>query len=355
MAKDYYEILDINKDANTEEVKKAYRKKAMQFHPDKNPDNKEAEAKFKEVAEAYDILSDDSKRANYDRFGKTSNPFGGGGSGGFSGHGFSMDDIFSQFGDVFGDAFSRQYSGQKRQKRGSDLRMKVSVTIDEVLKGTTKKIKYKRQDKCVTCDGKGGSDVKNCLSCNGVGKRVVVQNTPFGQVRQEAPCPDCNGVGTVIRNACKDCSGSGTVVKEQTVDLEIPAGVESGMQFTMTGFGNYTLGGTPGNLQIIIDEVLEYYFKRQDNNLIIEKEISVIDAIIGCKVIVKTPHGNLDINIEPGTQHDSKIRINGKGTPHMHYGIGDLYIIAKIKMPKSITTEEKYILEKLKKSNTFKV
>ena len=350
MAKDYYEILGVDRSASSDQIKKAYRKMAMKYHPDKNDGDTEAEAKFKEVSEAYEVLSDDNKRANYDRFGTTD-----GFSGGFNGgHGFSMEDIFSQFGDVFGDAFGRRYGGQKRQKRGSDLRMKVSVTIDDVLKGTTKKIKYKRQDKCGTCDGKGGTDIKDCLSCKGTGRRVVVQNTPFGQIRQEAPCPDCQGSGKVIRNVCKDCNGHGTNTIDQTVDIEIPAGVESGMQFTMTGFGNYTRDGIAGDLQVIIDEVVENYFKRQDNDLIIEKEISVIDAIIGNNIIVKTPHGDLNVKIEPGTNHGSKIRISGKGTPHMHYGLGDLYVIINIKIPKEITLEEKFILEKLKNSNNFK-
>jgi molecular chaperone DnaJ len=350
MAKDYYEILGVDKSANSDQIKKAYRKMAMKYHPDKNPDNKEAESKFKEVSEAYEVLSDDNKRSNYDRFGKTD-----GFSGGFNGgHGFSMEDIFSQFGDVFGDAFGRKY-GQNRQKRGSDLRMKVNVTIDDVLKGTTKKLKYKRQDKCSPCNGKGGTDIKDCISCGGLGRRIVVQNTPFGQIRQEANCTDCQGSGKVVRNVCNSCSGSGTSTIEQTVDIEIPAGVEAGMQFTMTGFGNYTRDGIAGDLQIIIDEIVENYFKRQNNNLIIEKEISVIDAIIGANVTVKTPHGDLNVKIEPGTNHDSKIRINGKGTPHMHYGLGDLYVIVKVNMPKEITLEEKFILEKLKGSNNFKV
>jgi molecular chaperone DnaJ len=350
MAKDYYEILGVDRSSNSDQIKKAYRKMVMKYHPDKNPDNKEAEGKFKEISEAYEVLSDENKRSNYDRFGTTD-----GFSGGFNGgHGFSMDDIFSKFGDVFGDAFGRRY-GQKRQKRGSDLRMKVNVTIDDVLKGTTKKLKYKRQDKCSPCDGKGGTDIKDCLSCKGTGKRVVVQNTPFGQVRQETYCPDCQGSGKVVRKVCNSCSGSGTNTVDQTVDVEIPAGVEAGIQFTMTGFGNYVRDGVAGDLQIIIDEIKEDYFTRQNNNLIVEKEISVIDAIIGSNVDVRTPHGNLNIKIEPGTNHDSKIRVNGKGTPHLHYGLGDLYVIVKVKMPKEITLEEKFILEKLKGSNNFKV
>jgi molecular chaperone DnaJ len=350
MGKDYYEILGVDKSASSDQIKKAYRKMAMKYHPDKNSGN-DAESKFKEISEAYEVLSDDKKRSNYDRFGTTE-----GFSSGFNGgHGFSMEDIFSNFGDVFGDAFGKRYSGQKRQKRGSDLRMKVNVTIEDVLKGTTKKLKYKRQDKCETCDGKGGTDVKDCLSCDGSGRRIVVQNTPFGQIRQEVPCPDCGGTGKVIRNVCKDCNGHGTNTIDQTVDIEIPAGVEAGMQFTMTGFGNYTRDGIAGDLQIIIDEIKEDYFTRQNNNLIIEKEISVIDAIIGSNIVVKTPHGNMNIKVEPGTNHDSRIRINGKGTPHIHYGLGDLYVVFKVKIPKEINLEEKYILEKLKDSNNFKV
>jgi molecular chaperone DnaJ len=355
MSKDYYNILGVNKGASDDEIKKAYRKAAMQWHPDKNPDNPEAESKFKEAAEAYDVLSNPEKKSNYDRFGSADSPFGGGGNpfGQNYGHGFNMDDIFSQFGDIFGNFGGRRT--QKRQSRGSDLRLKVTLNIDEILNGTTKKIKYKRQDKCGTCEGKGGTDVRECLSCRGSGQRVVVQNTPFGQIRQETTCPDCSGSGKRIANACGVCKGSGTELKEQVVDVEIPKGVSSGMQLTMQGFGNYARDGISGNLIIIVDELREFYFKRDSNNILVEKEISVLDAIIGSNIKVKTPHGDIPITIEPGTEHGKNIRVYRKGIPDINLGLGDLIINIVIKIPKNISNDEREILEKLKESSNFKI
>jgi molecular chaperone DnaJ len=358
MAKDYYNILGINKGASDDEIKKAYRKKAMEFHPDKNPNNPDAESKFKEAAEAYEVLSDSNKRSNYDRYGTADgpgNPFGGGG--GFNGgHGFSMDDIFSQFGDIFGNFGGRNRNQQQqKQRRGSDLRIKVNITIDDVLKGCSKKVKYKRQVQCQPCAGKGGSDIRTCIPCNGSGRRVVVQQTPFGQIRQETGCPDCQGSGQQIFNKCKVCYGDGTILKEEVVDIEIPAGVSAGMQLSMKGMGNHIKDGIAGDLQIVIDEILEHYFKRDKNNILVDKEISVIDAIIGGKVLVKTPHGDVSLNIEPGTHHGSIVRVSGKGVPDFNYGLGDLFVTILIKIPRHITLEEKYALEKLKSSNNFQV
>jgi molecular chaperone DnaJ len=358
MSKDYYKILGVDKGASEEEIKKAYRKKAMEFHPDKNPDNPEAETKFKDAAEAYDVLGDAQKRNNYDKFGTADgNPFGGGGNpfgGGGFGHGFSMDDIFSQFGDIFGN-FGNQNGNRwkQRQKRGSDLRLKISLTIDEILKGTVKKLKYKRQDTCNSCNGKGGTDVKDCIPCSGSGRRTVVQNTPFGQIRQESLCPDCQGSGKRVSNACGVCSGNGTVTKEQVVDVEVPVGVSAGMVLTMPSFGNHVRDGVPGDLQIVIDEIREFYFKREHNNILIEKEISVIDAIIGSHIRVKTPHGDVPITIQPGTEHGSTLRVRGKGIPDINLGLGDLIVKISLKIPKNISLDEKYVLEKLKNSKNF--
>jgi molecular chaperone DnaJ len=351
MAKDYYKILGIDRGASKDEIKKAYRKMAIKYHPDKNPDDKSSEAKFKEAAEAYEVLSDDSKKANYDRFGtsdNSGNPFA-------SGFGYDVNDIFSQFGDIFGDAFGRRYGNQRRQSKGSDLRIKVSLTIEDIINGSNKKIKYKRQSTCNTCDGKGGKDIRDCLVCNGSGRRQVIQNTPFGQIRQEAYCNDCSGTGKQIINECNDCRGEGTKVKEEIVDIDIPAGVHSGMKLSMHGYGNHIRDGIPGDLIIIIDEVKEFYFKRENNNIIVEKEISVIDAIIGSQIQVKTPHGDIPISIQAGTQHGHKIKINGKGIPDMNLGLGSLYVIININIPKEINLEEKMILDKLGKSSNFKV
>lgn len=353
MSKDYYKVLGVDKSASDDEIKKAYRKMAMQYHPDKNPDNPEAESKFKEAAEAYDTLSSPDKKSSYDRFGSSENPFGGGGNP-FGGGGFNMEDIFSNFGDIFGNSFNQKYGGgQRPQSRGSNLRIKVSLTINEILNGASKKLKYKRQDKCQPCDGKGGTDVRSCIPCNGTGQRTVIQNTPFGQVRQVTSCPDCAGGGQVVKDKCKSCNGDGTVLKEETVDIQVPIGVSNGMQLSMNGYGNYSRNGQPGDLHIIIEEIRENYFQRENNNIIVERKISVIDAIIGANIRVITPHGEIPITIDPGTEHGKVVRVSGKGIPDIQYGLGDLYIKISVKIPKNISMDEKYILEKLKNSKNF--
>ena len=351
MSKDYYKILGVERNASEDEIKKAYRKMAMKYHPDKNDGDAESEAKFKEIAEAYDILSTPDKKSNYDRYGSVN---GGGPFGGGFGD-FDMGDIFSNFGDIFGGAFNQRYGGQKTQSKGSNLRIKVSLTIDEILKGTNKKIKYKRQDKCDTCSGKGGTDVRNCMPCNGSGHRTVVQNTPFGQIRQTTTCPDCGGSGQQVHNKCRDCKGDGTILREQTVDVDIPAGVSNGMQMNMPGYGNHIRNGVAGDLHIVVEEIRDNSFVREGNNIIVEKTISVIDAIIGTNLKVSTPHGEIPITIEPGTEHGKVIRISGRGVPDIQLGMGDLYIKISIKIPKKIDLDEKHILEKLKNSRNFKI
>jgi|SaaInlV_100m_DNA_2_1039680.scaffolds.fasta_scaffold07014_4 molecular chaperone DnaJ len=361
MAKDYYNTLGVDKTASEDQIKRAYRKMAMKHHPDKNPGNAESESKFKEAAEAYDTLSSKEKRESYDRYGPGGSPFGqgnpfsngGGGDGGQYGHGFNMEDIFSQFGDIFGSG--GQFGGpkQRRKNRGSDLRIKVTLSIEDVLNGTTKKIKYKRQDSCNSCSGKGGSGVKDCIPCGGRGSRVVLQQTPFGQVRQQATCPDCQGGGKQISNKCGVCHGSGTSVKDEVVEVDIPAGVSAGMQLNMRSYGNHVRDGVPGDLHIMIDELREFYFKRDSNNLIVEKEVSVIDAILGAHLKVKTPHGELPITIDEGTPHGRTIRVSGKGIPDVNLGLGDLFVVVNIRIPTKISMDEKYILEKLKRSKNF--
>jgi molecular chaperone DnaJ len=233
--------------------------------------------------------------------------------------------------------------------------MRVILTIDEILKGAKKKLKYKRQVSCNTCSGKGGTDIRSCGSCNGSGRRVVVQNTTFGQMRQEIRCSDCRGTGKTINNMCGSCHGDGTNLKEEVVEVEIPAGLSNGMQLNMHGYGNHTRDGVPGDLHIIIEEQKEFYFKRERNNLIVDKEISIIDSILGANLNVKTPHGEIPITIESGTEHGRNIRISGLGVPDVSLGLGDLYVVVKIKIPKLITDEEKSILEKLKDSKNFEV
>ena len=342
---DLYNILGVDRNANEEQIKKAYRKKAMEFHPDRNPGNPEAEVKFKEAAEAYDTLSDPNKKSNYDRFGSGGNPFGGG-----HGHGFDMNDIFSQFGDIFGGAFNRT---QKRQSKGTDLRIKVTLNIQDILNGCDKKLKYKRHDKCNSCNGKGGENVTNCGSCNGRGSRIISQITPFGEMQQEVNCQDCRATGKVVKDKCGQCNGEGTKVTDQVVDVTIPAGVSNGMQLNMQSYGNHTRDGIPGDLFIIIEEEINNSYKRENNNIIIDKTISVIDAIIGSNIKVETPHGEISLNIEPGTEHGKVSKINGKGIPDINYGLGDLYIRLSIKIPKNIELDEQLILEKLKKSKNF--
>ena len=358
MSKDYYKILGVDRNASTDEVKKAYRKMALKYHPDKTNGDVESESKFKEAAEAYDTLSSPDKKANYDRYGSSANPFGGGGGNPFGnqqGHGFNMDDIFSQFGDIFGNSFNNRYSGggQKRQSKGADLRIKVSLTIEDVIKGSVKKIKYKRADKCEPCSGTGGTDIRDCLPCGGTGQRTVLQNTQFGQIRQQTYCPDCSGSGKKIVNKCNICNGDGTNLKEQVLDVDIPSGLASGMQLNMNGYGNHVRNGIPGNLIIIIDEIREKYFNREGNNIVIEKNVSVIDAIIGSLVKVTTPHGEVTVTISPGTQHGEVLIIRGKGVPDYNLGLGDLLIKVNIKIPKNIEMDERFILEKLRTSKNF--
>ena len=351
MSKDYYNILGVDKNASEDDIKKAYRKMAMKYHPDKNPDDKSSEEKFKEAAEAYDVLSTPDKKKNYDTFGSSNgNPFGGQQQ---YGHGFNMDDIFSQFGDIFGGSFNNKYS--KRTQRGSDLRVKVQLSLDEILKGTKKKLKFKRNDKCPTCSGKGGTDVKDCLGCNGTGQRVVVQNSPFGQVRHATTCGNCSGSGKVVHDKCKSCHGDGTYVKEEVVDVEIPAGVSGGMQLSMSQFGNYARDGVHGDLQIFIEEIPDPIWKREGNNLKCEITISVLDAILGRKMDVLTPHGKIQLNIDEGTDSGRIFKFDHKGIPDINYGLGDLYIKVNVKIPKKINPEEKFILEKLKNSKNFNV
>lgn len=348
---DLYNVLGVDRNATEDEIKKSYRKKAMEYHPDKNPGNTEAENKFKEISSAYETLSDPDKKSNYDRFGTTDskqqgNPFGG------QGFGFNMDDIFSQFGDIFGE---RNQQRQQRQKRGSDLKIRLSLNIQEIINGCTKKIKYNKHDSCKSCDGKGGSDIKECTSCKGSGERVIVQNTPFGQMRQATHCNDCRGTGKQITNKCGVCHGDGTVLKEELIDVTVPIGVGNGMQLNMKGYGNAILNGVPGDLHILIDEIKESYFIREGGNLIVEKEISVIDAIIGSNVSVKTPRGEEIITIEPGTQYGRIIRVSSKGVPDVNLGLGDLIINIKVKIPTNINNDEKNILEELKKLQNFSV
>jgi molecular chaperone DnaJ len=353
MNKDYYNILGVDKSASEDEIKKAYRKLAMKYHPDKNNGDKASEEKFKEAAEAYDILSTPDKKKNYDTTGSpNASPFGGGGQHQY-GHGFNMEDIFSQFGDIFGGSFNNKYG--KKQQRGSDLRIKVQLNLEEILKGAKKKLKFKRSDMCGGCQGKGGTDIKDCLACNGTGQRVIVQDTPFGQVRQASSCGNCAGSGKTIHNKCRSCNGDGTQSKEELIDVEIPAGVCSGMQLTMANHGNYTRNGINGDLQILVEEIPDPIWRRESNHLKGEVSISVLDAILGKHMDILTPHGKIQVHVEEGTESGKILRFAHKGIPDINHGQGDLFIIINVKIPKKINPEEKSILEKLRSSRNFNV
>ncbi|MBO5874830.1 MAG: molecular chaperone DnaJ [Rikenellaceae bacterium] len=362
--RDYYEVLGVERSANEDEIKKAYRKAAIKFHPDKNPGDKEAEEKFKEAAEAYDVLSNPDKRARYDRFGHEGMSGGGfGGGGGFSGGGFSMEDIFSQFGDIFGGhfgGFGGFGGGQRGQRvnRGSDLRIKVKLTLSEVVNGTVKKLKINKNVACDSCGGSGAKDEHSrttCSTCNGSGYVTRVVNTFFGQTQTTQPCPTCGGEGKVITTPCDKCKGEGVVKGEEIVEIKIPAGVADGMQLSVSGKGNAARrGGVNGNLLVLIEEIPDKELLRDGNDLIYNLEISVPQAILGASIEVPAVDGRVKIKIEPGTQTGKVLRLKGKGVPDLNgYGRGDLLVIVDVFIPKNISSEEKELIEKLAKSKNF--
>ena len=330
MSKNYYDILGVKKDATQDEIKKAYRKMAIEHHPDKGGD----ENKFKEAAEAYEVLSDTEKRRNYDVYGSSDGQR-------FQTHGFSMDDIFSQFGDIFGGGFSQHYQ-RSQPKRGRDLRVQIQVTLSDVIFGADKKIKYRRDIKCTPCNGKGGTDVRDCLACNGSGYRTVSQQTPFGRIQQTAPCNNCNATGKNVFNKCGKCHGSGVVSSEETIDVHIPAGVGNGMNLSMQGQGNFVRDGLAGDLHILIEEIPDPKFKRHGNDLYCEEWISIPDAVLGTTLNLKTPNSDVDIRVEPGTESGKVFTVSGKGVPNLSqngrvYGSGNLNIQVNVKIPKNLT------------------
>jgi molecular chaperone DnaJ len=343
---DYYKILEVGKDANQDEIKKSYRNLCKKYHPDVSREEN-TEVKFREIQEAYDVLSDEQKRREYDTYGSSGgNPFGGGRH---QSHGFNMDDIFSQFGDIFGGRYGQP---KQRTRKGNDLRVQLTVNLEEVIMGCTKKVKYKRQVPCTPCNGKGGSELKNCLSCNGTGQRNVTQQTPFGIVTQTMPCNNCNSSGQIVSNPCKSCKGDGTVLTEETIDINLPKGVASGMNLTMQGNGNHVRSGQPGDLQILIDEIKHPKFRREGNDLHCEEWISIPDAVLGRKLNIPTIQGDVNLTIEPGCESGKVFNANGKGVPVLAnngqiYGTGNLYIRVNVKIPKTISDEEKEIYLKL--------
>ena len=366
MKRDYYEILGVAKSASAEEIKKAYRKVAMQYHPDRNPGDKAAEEKFKEAAEAYEVLNDADKRAQYDRFGHNAFGPGRGGNGGFGGGGMNMDDIFSQFGDIFGDdAFgsffgsNRRSSGTRgRGSRGSNLRVKLKLNFEEIAKGATKTIKVKKHVRCTTCQGSGAKDknsVQTCGTCGGAGQVKRVQNTFLGQMQTVTTCPTCNGEGTTVTSKCTACKGEGRVYGEETVTIEIPAGVQDGMQLSIAGKGNAgERGGSPGDLIVLIEEEPHPQLHRDGLNVAFDLYISFPDAVFGTQVEVPTIDGRAKIKIPAGTQSGKIFRLKGKGFPAVNsYERGDQLIHVNIWTPQHVSNDERTMLEKMNKSANF--
>ena len=365
--RDFYEILGVAKSAGADEIKKAYRKVAMKFHPDRNPGDKEAEDKFKEAAEAYEVLSDTDKRARYDRYGHAG--VGGAAGGGFGGGGMNMDDIFSHFGDIFGggggggfgDFFGGGGNGRGRSQgvRGSNLRVRIKLTFEEIAKGATKNIKVKKYVHCNTCNGSGAKDassIQTCTTCHGSGQVRKVQNTFLGQMQTVNTCPTCHGQGSTITSKCTSCKGDGRVYAEETVTIDIPAGVQAGMQLSLSGKGNAgERGGMAGDLIVLIEEEPHKELQREGLNAVYDLYISFTDAVFGINIEVPTIDGKAKIKIPAGTQSGKILRLKGKGFPdvHNHYHKGDQLIHISVWTPQHLSPEEKDALEKLKDSNNF--
>jgi molecular chaperone DnaJ len=359
MAKrDYYDVLGVTKNATEDEIKKAYRKMAMKYHPDKNQGDKAAEEKFKEAAEAYDVLGNASKKQKYDQFGHAGfSAGGGGGHGDFS----SMDDIFSAFGDIFGGGgFGGGSSrGGRRVNRGTNLRIKVKLDLNEILTGVEKKIKVNKYVSCVPCKGTGaqnGSGFSNCNTCRGTGQVTRVVQTMLGQMQTASTCPGCGGEGQIIKEKCKSCYGDGIVKGEEVISINIPAGVAEGMQLSMQGKGNAAArGGVPGDLLIVVEETEHPTLKRDGNNLLYNLFISVPEVILGTSAEINTLDGKAKIKIEPGTQSGKVLRLRGKGLPNINgYEKGDLLVNVNVWTPQTLNKEEKQLLEKLRDSENFK-
>ena len=345
--RDYYEILGISKNASEAEIKKAYRKLALQYHPDKNPDDAKAEEKFKEAAEAYEILSDANKKARYDQFGHA----GMNGGGGFGGGGMNMDDIFSQFGDVFGGGFGggRGRSGGQRTIKGSNLRVKMKLTLEEIAEGVKKKIKV---NKLVNAEGVTS---KTCTTCNGQGRVTRMTQTFLGNMQTQTTCPTCQGAGKMIDYKPADADANGLKRQEEVIEIDIPAGVEEGMQLSVTGKGNAgPFNGIPGDLIVVIEEIQHDTLRREGDNIHYDAYINFADAVLGESIEIPTISGKAKIKVEPGTQSGKMLRLKGKGLPQLQgYGTGDLFVHINIWTPTRVSKEEKELLEKLQNSENF--
>lgn len=345
--RDYYEVLGVSRSASDSEIKKAYRKLALKFHPDKNPGDSEAEEKFKEAAEAYEVLSDSEKRSRYDQFGHA------GLGGGFGSGGMNMDDIFSQFGDIFGSAFGGgSFGGSRggpRVTRGTNLRVKMKLTLKEVAEGVHKKIKV---NKLVNAQG---VTYKDCPTCNGTGRITRVSQTFLGAMQTQTTCNTCHGSGKRIDTKPDDADANGLKRQEEVIELDIPAGVMDGMQLSVTGKGNAgPFGGIPGDLIVVVEEIPDENLTRDGEHLHYEAYINFVDAVLGSSLEIPTVSGKAKIKVEPGTQSGKVLRLKGKGLPVLQgYGNGDLFVHINVWTPKKVTKEEKEILEKLRESESF--
>ena len=366
MAKrDYYEVLGVDKNASANDIKKAYRKLAIQYHPDKNPGDKEAEEKFKEAAEAYGVLSDPDKKTRYDQFG-FEGLGGAGGAGGFSGAGMDINDIFSMFGDIFGgrggfggfSGFGGGGSSRPAKFRGSDQRVKVKLTLQEIANGVTKKFKLKKYVPCTHCNGSGAENgaVETCPECKGTGRVVRTQQSIFGMMQTEVACPHCNGQGKIIKNKCKYCNGDGIVMGEEIVEVNIPAGVYEGMQLSMRGKGNAGKhNGIPGDLLILVEEEKHPTLVRDENDLIYSLLLDIPTAALGGFAEIPTIDGKAKVTIDPGTQPGKVLRLRGKGLPSINgYGKGDIVVNISVYIPEELSRDEKKAMEEFRESENFR-
>lgn len=364
MAKrDYYEVLEVSKDASLADIKKAYRKQALKYHPDKNPGDAVAEEKFKEAAEAYEVLSNEQKRARYDQFGHS----GVSGAGnGFGAGGMTIEDIFAHFGDIFGGSFGgfggfgsgRRGGGGRRVNKGSNLRVKVKLTLEEIASGVEKKIKVSKYIACKSCGGTGAADsssYSDCPTCRGTGQVTRISNTFLGQMQTSSTCPACGGEGKVITKKCSSCYGEGIVKDQEVISIKIPAGVAEGMQMAVSGKGNAARrGGISGDLLVLISEEQHPELIRDGNDLLYALYLSITDASLGTQAEIPTVDGKVKIKIEPGTQPGKILRLRGKGLPDVNgYGRGDILVNINVWIPKILSKEEKRILSKLGESENF--
>ena len=367
MAKrDYYEVLGVDKSASADDIKQAYRKLAVKYHPDKNPGDKAAEEKFKEAAEAYSVLSDADKKARYDQFGHSGVEGAGPDfSGGFGNLNDILNDLFGgAFGGGFGgfSGFGGGFGGGQRQQqrvyRGRDIRVRVKLTLEEIAHGVEKDITIEKSVPCQDCGGKGAknsSDIKTCPACNGTGQVQRVVNSFLGQTVTYSTCQQCGGEGKVIANPCRSCGGTGLVRKRETIKVKIPAGVEAGMQLTIQGEGHAAKNnGINGDLLVVIEEQEHPDFRREGSNLLYTKVISIVDAMLGCEVEIPCLDGKYKVKVEPGTQSGTVVRLRGKGLPSVNsYGTGDLYVKIAVWIPKKLTKDEKALFESMRHNDSI--